>query len=361
MVEARSIEALSVCFTAGAFAGTVVAGGAACTVSAAALVLAAVPVLLGKWLLSLKEPVSTGIILGSFLLLGFFSALSSAITTYPEADSFRDGLPLRAVEALRALIGSIPFPRAETAPLLTALLTGDRSGLAGETVAAFRGSGASHILALSGLHMGVLYLIVGKLLSLAGNTPAVRAVRSLVCIGAAAFFTLMTGASPSLVRAFLFILINEVAALTGRRRKPSRVLCLALLVQVVLDPGVLHSLGFQLSYLAMGGILLVYPAMEKWYPDSGKWDPLRRIWKAAALSISCQLTTAPLVWLRFHTFPKYFLLTNLLALPLTSAIMGTAVLTLILWALGCCPGLLISATDGLCTLLQRVLEIIASL
>ncbi len=360
MVEVRSIEVLSVCFTAGALAGTVAAGGAVGTLSVAALVLCALPLFFRKHLLSLQQPLSTGIILFSFLALGFFSALSASLSL-SEDMSLQEGLPQRAVEGLRQLIGRIPFPSRGTAPLVTALLTGDRSGLTGETVATFRDSGASHILALSGLHMGILYLITGSVLSLAGNAPAVRISRSVVCIAAAAFFTLMTGASPSLVRAFLFILIRETALLTGRPMKPTRVLCLALLVQVVLDPPVLSSLGFQLSYLAMGGILLVYPPMEKWYPASVKWDPLRRIWKAAVLSISCQLTTAPLVWLRFHTFPKYFLLTNLLALPLTTAVMGTAVATLVLSAAGCCPQLLVTATDWLCTLLQQVLEIIASL
>jgi competence protein ComEC len=139
------------------------------------------------------------------------------------------------------------------------------------------------------------------------------------------------------------------------------VLCLALLVQLVLDPSAIRSLGFQLSYLAMSGILLLYPILERWYPASAPWDPFRRIWKGAALSISCQVFTAPLVWLRFHTFPRHFLLTNLLALPLTTALVGCAVLTLGLSAAGICPELLIKATDALCTLLQRTLEIIADM
>ena len=81
----------------------------------------------------------------------------------------------------------------------------------------------------------------------------------------------------------------------------------------------------------------------------------------AALCISCQLFTAPLAWLRFHSFPRYFLLTNLLAIPVTSVLMGTALLTLLLQALGCCPPLLLTATDSLCRLLLWILEVIAEM
>ena len=88
---------------------------------------------------------------------------------------------------------------------------------------------------------------------------------------------------------------------------------------------------------------------------------MRKIWTMAALSISCQLFTGPLAWYRFHSFPKYFLLTNLLAIPLTTALMATAVTTVLLGLLGWSPALLITATDGLCRLLVWVLEIIASM
>jgi competence protein ComEC len=266
-----------------------------------------------------------------------------------------------AGERLKALIADIPFPSEGTAPLLTALLTGDRSELARETVSAFRESGASHILALSGLHLGIIYVLFDRLTRVAGQSLLARKLRFAAIVLGTGFFTLMTGASPSLVRAFLFILINEVLRLTGRPRKASRVLCLALLIQLVLNPSAIRSLGFQLSYLAMAGIFFLYPVLEAWYPSSPGWDPFRRIWKAAALSISCQILTGPLVWLRFHTFPRYFLLTNLLALPLTTLLMACAVGTVALSAAGICPALLIKATDTLCQTLQRVLEIIASM
>ena len=111
----------------------------------------------------------------------------------------------------------------------------------------------------------------------------------------------------------------------------------------------------------MAGIFLLYPVLDGWYPRSSRFDPVRKIWEAAALSISCQVFTGPLAWLRFHTFPTYFLLTNLLALPLTTLLVGSAVATLILRGIGCCPGFLIQATDVLCRALVWILQVISSM
>ena len=360
MAEARNIETLSVLFTAGVVAGTLVPGPFSGALAGALLPLLALPVLFRRRLSLLPSGVATGLILGIFALLGFFCALSAAQSVIQQ-DGWLSAVAQSAVQRLRGCIEGIPFPSPLTAPLLKAFLTGDRSSLPADTVAIFRSSGASHLLALSGLHIGILYLLMDKLSALAGRSPAARVFRAAGVVMAAGFFTLMCGATPSLVRAFLFILISESLRLTGRPRKPVRVLCLALLLQLVLDPAAIRSIGFQLSYLAMAGIFLLYPLLDSWFPDSGRTNPMRRIWQAAALSISCQLFTAPLVWFRFHTFPRFFLLTNLMAIPLTTGLMYAAVGTVFLAALGYCPDVLIQATDGLCRLLLWVLETIASL
>ena len=359
MVEAKSIETLSVSFTAGVIAGTgLSAAGPALPLTLLSLLL--LPLVFRHRMIRLPSAGSVTVMALTFLLLGMFCAWNGAQAGIPLLSPLEDAAT-RSADALRNFIDSLPFGQKETAPLLKALLTGDRSGLSPETVAAFRGSGASHILALSGLHMGVIYLIFDKLAPLIGQSRTARRLRYAAILTGAAFFTLMTGAGPSIVRAFLFIAIRETLRLTGRPCRPVKVLALALLVQLVMDPGVIRSLGFQLSYLAMAGILLLYPILERWYPESARWDPFRRIWKMAALSISCQVFTAPLAWLRFHSFPTYFLLTNLLALPLTGALMGTSLLTVGLEAIGFCPSLLFTATDFLARLLLWILTVIASM
>ena len=356
MAERAGIEALAVHFTAGVAAGALL------------LRLPADPAILSTGLLFVLASLIIivlktergGLLFPAFLLLGAFCAFADA---FPGADTttFLERRASAWAERLRAFIDGIPFPSAGTAPLLKALLTGDRSGLPQETVRVFRESGGAHLLALSGLHIGILYLLLTRILWPLGNSPRARRVRYALIVLAAGLFTLMTGASPSIVRAFLFIFLNETARIACRPRDPLRILSTALLIQLVLTPSAITSTGFQLSYLAMAGIFLLFPILEGWYPKGPRIDPVRKIWEAAALSISCQAFTGPLAWFRFHTFPTYFLLTNLFALPLTTLLMGSAVTTLVLRGIHCCPGFLVRATDWLCQALVWILQVISSM
>ena len=341
------------------------------------------------------------------------------------AVSERPPLTERALTWFQGLIDGCGLRGEESAALLKALLTGQRKGLARATVGAFRSSGAAHILALSGLHLGVVYGVLTRILAVLGRSRPAMLIRSLTAVAACGFYCMMCGAGPSLVRAFLFICINEFARHSpGRHRDPIRVLCAALMIQLVVSPGVIASLGFQLSYLSIAGLFIIFPRLDTWYPtwlfddsradgdcskrdddssrrDDGcsrpdddfsrrdddycrpdddysrpqesesrkrlsgsilaKIDIMRRIWSSVALSISCQLFTAPVVWFHFHTFPKYFLITNLIALPLTEVLIVTAVLTLCLSAFGVDVHILTSIVDFLSDALISALHIISEL
>ena len=297
-------------------------------------------------------------------ILFFATGVLCGSTGSPAGDSFASlGMTEGALEQTDALIRSIPFPHCETNALLRALLTGLRDGLTPETVASFRAAGASHILALSGLHLGIIYLLLSKLLSVLGNGRVAYVLRSVLVVCSCAFYALMTGAGPSIVRALLFICINELMRYApGRRKSPVAVWCIALLVQLVISPWVIRSVGFQLSYLAMLGIFTLFPWLESFYekPARGR-SPMRWVWSSMALSISCQVFTAPLAWLRFGTFPKYFLLTNIIALPLTSALMFSAVACLLLSSFGVCPSWIVWVVDAIARLLESSLAIIAGM
>ena len=309
-----------------------------------------------------------------FFLCGLLGAWTAALCGGAAAPDFLEEAAGAAATRFRARIDTLPFPHEGTAPLVKALLTGDRSGLSRQTVATFRASGASHLLALSGLHAGILYLFLSKFLSILGNSMTIRRFRGIAILLAAAFYTLMTGASPSMVRAFLFITIRELSHLAGREPAPLKVLSLALVLQLAFSPSAIRSVGFQLSYAAMLGIFLLFPVLERAYPATetrgplGRWttrhEPLRLVWNSAALSLACQAFTAPLAWLYFKAFPRYFLVTNLLAIPLTTCLVPTALITLVFHPL--IPStrvdtLLITLTDRFASLLQHTLAIIATM
>ena len=278
----------------------------------------------------------------------------------PEYESgFIGSAAANAVGTMQNVIDNIPYPSETSGPLVKALLTGDKSDLTKEITGIFRDSGASHILALSGLHLGVLYILLARLTAPLGNSPWIRRLRYSLIIVAALFYSIMTGATPSIIRAFLFITINETAKLLGRKREPVGAL-------LALKPDVITSVAFQLSYMAMAGIFLLFPTLDRIYPAPNgsklsRFNPLRKIWSAAMLSISCQVFTGPLAWYYFHTFPKYFILTNLIALPLTSAIITLSVATIALSFLGICPEPLVILNDHAMQALFFCLEIISGL
>lgn len=365
MTEARDIAGIGIPFAAGVAAGMVLL-----PVLPARTVAFCTPGLLaaaGFFLLLYRTrwpfPALRGAVAGIFLLAGIFCAANGALTGGPWSGT-PEGWAAAAAGRLKDAIDAIPYSSETHRALVKALLTGDRSGLGREVTATFRTSGAAHLLALSGLHLGVLYLLFVRLTLPLGNSRPARILRYAGILSAAGFYVCMTGSSPSIVRAFLFILLNETCRLTGRERQPVRVLLAALTLQLAFRPDVVSSVGFQLSYLAMTGIFLLEPVLESWYPASGsplrdRWNPMRKIWKGASLTLSCQLFTAPVVWFRFHTFPKYFLLTNLIAMPLTSGIMLLSVLTIVLSACGICPAWLVALDDRAVALLLDTLGIIS--
>ena len=262
----------------------------------------------------------------------------------------------------QSLIDSLPLRDRENNALLKALLTGDRSGLSAQTTNAFRDSGAAHILALSGLHLGIIYGIVVKAFALLGNSPTATKTRSLLTIAATGTYCLMVGAGPSISRAFLFILLREFSVIFGRSATLRDTLCGAFVIQVCLDASAVRSVSFQLSYFAIAGIAYIYPLLQGIFPQTGtKHSPVRWIWNSVALSTACQLATGPAAWFYFRTFPKYFILTNLISLPLTGILLPSALLTTFLTALGICPSLLVRATELLADTLRQCLEIIAGM
>lgn len=307
------------------------------------------------------------------ICLGFCGILCGATT---EILSISGPLMEGIMESAKAIgastgeaIDSIGFRSPDTNAIIKALITGDRSDIPKDITQAFRDSGASHILALSGLHLGIIYGILTKILSFIGNTSSARTLRSSVIITTCGLYTLATGAGPSIVRAFLFIFIGETARRHGRFRSTGTVLFTSLLIHLVLDPSAIREAGFQLSYAAMAGIAFIFPWLKGFWPGDKEEDsvglpkhsarPLRWIWTTASMSIACQVTTAPLAWFYFGTFPVHFLLTNLIALPLTGLIIPVSLLTLGLSACGICPAMISRACEMLVTALSQALEIIA--
>ncbi len=386
MGEAKDTAGIALFFMAGTAVGEWLVSGPVppehrhILASASMMLLASAAIAAG--LTKTAGPRRTVSVLSLFALAGLLCRVSVSI--HGGISVFQGSLPAEALASMsgkfKDLIDSVPYRDSDSAAIIKALISGDRSDVAPHIRDAFRDSGASHILALSGMHLGIIYAILLKMFSVFGNTPAARKARSLSIIAISAWYTAVTGAASSLVRALLFITLSETARLAGRETRPMNIFFVALTIQLALSPGNITSAGFQLSYLAMAGIYILYPKMKSWFPGpdsgtmrvqgpnqeqapvpSGRRGPMKRLWDAAALTIACQAFTAPAAWLHFGTFPEYFIITNLLAVPLSNFIMITSVGVIALSALGICPSFLIDLDCFCIGLLKDILVTISEL
>lgn len=295
-----------------------------------------------------------------FLFCVFASGLFCGLLAEEDTGAWHWQRAERWADAVRMRIRSLPWRDTVTGELVCTLLTGDRSGLPPALKNAFRRSGASHLLALSGLHVGMICQVVDKLSGLAGNTPVQKKARSVLLILFCGLYTLSTGAGPSIVRAFFFIALRETASILERKVSPSDILAGALILQEALHPPIVRETGFQLSYLAMAGITYLYPRLQKAWPETERENGLKKglhkVWDLCALSISCQVLTGPLAWWKFGSLPLWFLLTNLLCMPLMTVVMAGSLAALATTSEG-----LVALDEACCRVLIFILETIASL
>ena len=197
---------------------------------------------------------------------------------------------------------------AQTRAVVKALAYGYQDEIPAEIEESFRQSGAIHLLALSGMHLGLLYGLLLKLLAFTGNSPAARRVRSIIIILALWAFTIFTGCGVSILR-----------AAAGRRRNGLNALSLSAIIITVADPSAPSGISFQLSYAAMTAIFLIFPYLRGIVAVRNKI--LGKMADACAMTIACQATTAPIIMLHFGTFAFFSLLANLLCAPIVSVAM----------------------------------------
>ena len=145
-----------------------------------------------------------------------------------------------------------------------------------------------------------------------------------------------------------------------------KVMTAALLIHLTISPSSITEVGFQLSYAAIVGIAYIFPWLQGFWPGNRKEDSAltkctRWIWDSASMSISCQITTGPLAYMYFGTFPTQFIMTNMIALPLTGLIIPMALITLTTCSLGWDIQVLINGTEWLITLLCEALDLLSTM
>lgn len=210
--------------------------------------------------------------------------------------------------------------------IASALVLGVTDGLDNDLLGAYAATGAMHVLAVSGLHVGIIYMLLSFLLK-----PLQRIKRGKWILAGLSIFVLwvyaiVTGLSPSVLRAVTMFSFVVLAKPWGQRTNIYNTLAASAFCLMVVEPYLIMSVGFQLSYLAVIGIVYLQPMLYRaWEPRSLLLD---KVWQITCVSIAAQVATFSLGLLYFHQFPVYFLFSNLFVIPGSFAILvlGLAVI-----------------------------------
>lgn len=229
----------------------------------------------------------------------------------------------------------------ETGAFAAAIVTGDRSGMGRETIEDLRASNLSHLLAISGLHMGLLTGVVFAAMRLAlvavpwvGLRVQVKKFAAVIALAAGAFYYALSGGNVATERAFIMVAVMLAAVLYDRRALTLRAVAIAAAIVLALRPETLTEPGFQMSFAATTTLVAVFGALRDWQG----WSLPRLLRPVLAVVMSSAVAgaaTAPVAAAHFNRIADYGLLANLLSVPLMGAIvMPGAVLAAVLAPLG---------------------------
>lgn len=210
------------------------------------------------------------------------------------------------------------IPTSTEAGMAEALLIGYRNDLDRDIVQQYTNTGVVHIIAISGMHLGLIYGLVMLLFKPFSKRKPVKIVSAFAVIAVLWGFSLLTGAAPSITRSaimFTFLVLGQIG---DKKASIFNSLACAAFVLLVYDPYTLWDVGFQLSFGALLSIAIFTLPIEKLLYFKQKW--MQKLWQLNAMTIAAQILTFPIVVFHFHQFPNLFLLTNLIAVPLSSLI-----------------------------------------
>ncbi|HMK19931.1 MAG TPA: ComEC/Rec2 family competence protein [Chitinophagaceae bacterium] len=201
--------------------------------------------------------------------------------------------------------------------LAEALLIGYKDDLDKTLIQSYSNTGVVHVIAISGLHLGLIYWLLTLILKPLQRKKVKWLKPALILLGLW-LFSLLAGAQPSIIRSAVMFTCIVLADSLTRKSSIFNTLAFSAFLLLCYDPYWLWDVGFQLSYAAVLSIVIFMLPIYNWFYTKNKLLDL--IWKLNAVTIAAQILTVPVSIYHFHQFPNYFLLTNFLAVPLSSLI-----------------------------------------
>lgn len=219
--------------------------------------------------------------------------------------------------------------------IINALLLGQRQDISKEVYSSYTNAGAIHILAVSGLHVGIILLILSFTLKPIEQYKHGKLIKTILLISFLWLFALITGLSASVTRAVTMFSIIAIALNLKRPTNIFNTLAISMFVILLVKPMFLFDVGFQLSYLAVFAIVTIDPLLYKlWKPKNWLLD---KYWHTLTITISAQFGIIPLSLYYFHQFPSLFFISNLVIIPLLGIILGFGILIILLAMLNILP------------------------
>ena len=189
------------------------------------------------------------------------------------------------------------------------LILGYRADLSADVLQAYSKTGTIHVLSVSGMHVALVYLIINVLLRFLTRKRSGVLLKAFISILLIWVYALITGFSPAVCRAAVMITFVIIGKTYNRHISMLNILLVSAFVLLLYNPNFITDVGFQLSYLAVVGLIILQPIIENLLEFKQKFA--RRIWSLLSVSLAAQLITFPISVFYFHQFPVYFLLSNL--------------------------------------------------
>ena len=266
----------------------------------------------------------------------------SEITVEPPTSFSLIGWLLDTRSQLNAVIENV-FPE-DCAPFASALITGDKSNMPDEEKDNYRRAGVSHLLALSGLHVSVLFLCLEFLLR---KMHVHRRAAFGLSLGLMTVYTIVVGCPASIIRAGVMYAVGRIGAFSGRPRDGLTTLSAALLLLLIINPLYIEDVGFLLSFTAVAGLIVLAPGWLKAPRKAALNKPVHAHSKAKSLlngiaqsliaSMAAQLGTLPVIACQFNQLPVWFLLFNAVLIPAMTVLYPALLFTTLLgcvWTAG---------------------------
>ncbi len=241
--------------------------------------------------------------------------------------------------------------------IMNALLLGQRQDISKELTANYSKAGAIHILAVSGLHVGIILWMLSFVLKPLERYKKGKVIKLVLVLLFLWFFAVLAGMSASVTRAVTMFSAIAIGQFFNKRNAIEQSLIFSMFLLLLLKPLFLFDVGFQLSYLAVFGIIWVQPVFyQLWKP---KYYIIDKGWQLITVSTAAQLGVLPISLFYFHQFPGLFFLSNLLIIPFLGVILGTGIIVLGLSYLTILPIFLVDIYGGIISILNRLVAFIA--